>query len=191
MSEKQNNSTETVEEQDDLTHKNKKTKKNSTKQKEVEQEQTSTEKKDVLTEEEETYKEQLMRLQAEFQNFRKRTDREKMELSEFVKAEFLKRFLPVFDDLHRLDQYIEKAEKPLQDGLNLVFKKLNDFIEAEKVEKIGKVGEDFDPNFHEALLQAPVENEEDDNKIMMVLEHGYKLNDRIIRYAKVQVGQKN
>ena len=175
---------------------NKATKKNTVKKTRAKSDNNSKQKEakkpvEKLSEEEETYKEQLMRLQAEFQNFRKRTEREKMELSEFVKVEFLKRFLPVFDDLHRLDQFVENAEKPLQDGLNLVFKKLNDFIEAEKVTKIGKVGDEFDPHYHEALLQTPVETDEQDNKIMMVMEHGYKMNDRIIRYAKVQVGNKS
>jgi molecular chaperone GrpE len=145
---------------------------------------------DNLSEEEESYKIQLQRLQAEFLNFKKRTEKEKMELSQFVKVEFIKRFLPAIDDIFRLDQFKEKEDKSLADGIDLVIRKIDDFFKQEKLEQFAEVGDDFNPELHEALMQQPVENEKDDEKILNVFEKGFKLGDKIIRYAKVQVGKK-
>jgi molecular chaperone GrpE len=144
-----------------------------------------------LSEEEETFKLQLQRLQAEFLNYKKRTEKEKFELSAFVKAEFTKRFLPVFDDISRLNENVNADENTLKDALKLVSSKLDKFFEDEKITSVAAVGDEFDPNFHEALMQLPVEKDEDDDKIISVFEQGFKINDRIIRFAKVQVGKKN
>lgn len=144
-----------------------------------------------ISEEEEAYKIQLQRLQAEFMNFKKRTEKEKFELSTFVKAEFTKRFLPVMDDITRINENVNADENTLKDALKLVSAKLGKFFEDEKITAVAAVGDEFDPHFHEALMQQPVENDEDDDKIISVFEQGFKINDRIIRFAKVQVGKKN
>lgn len=143
-----------------------------------------------LSEEEETFKIQLQRLQAEFMNFKKRTEREKFELSTFVKAEFTKRFLPVVDDINRLKENVDADEKTMKDALKLVFSKVDKFFEDEKIATVAAVGDEFDPNLHEALMQQPVEDEKDDDKVLNVFEQGYKIDEKIIRFAKVQVGKK-
>lgn len=143
-----------------------------------------------LSEEEETFKIQLQRLQAEFMNFKKRTEREKFELSTFVKAEFTKRFLPVVDDINRLKENVDADEKTMKDALKLVFSKVDKFFEDEKIATVAAVGDEFDPNLHEALMQQSVEDEKDDDKVLNVFEQGYKIDEKIIRFAKVQVGKK-
>jgi molecular chaperone GrpE len=141
--------------------------------------------------EEETFKVQLQRLQAEFMNYKKRVEREKSELSTFVKGEFTKRFLPIIDDMNRIRTNINSDEKALKDALNMVFNKLEKFISDEKIAPIAKVGDHFNAEFHEAIMQVPTEKTEDDEKIVSVFEQGYKLNDRVLRFAKVQVYKSN
>ena len=170
--------------------KSKKTKNSSDKSDELNDKEEANKKEEVLSEEEESYKIQLQRLQAEFLNFKKRTEREKMELSQFVKIEFMKRFLPAIDDIFRLDEFKEKEDKSLVEGIDLVVRKIEDFFKQEKIEQFAEKGDEFDPELHEALMQQPVEDEKDDDKILNVFEKGFKVGDKIIRYAKVQVGKK-
>ena len=143
-----------------------------------------------LSEEEETYKSQLLRVQAEFVNFKNRTLREKQDIGVFVKSEFTKRFLPVLDDLNRLNDHLESENDKLKEAIKMVLNKLDKFLEDEKIAPIATKGDEFDPNYHEALMQQPVEDDKDDNKVMNVFEQGYKMEDKVIRFAKVQVGSK-
>lgn len=143
-----------------------------------------------LSKEEQTFKVQLQRLQAEFMNYKKRVEREKIELSSFVKGEFVKRFLPVLDDINRVQTNLESDEKTIKDALGMVFKKVDEFVEKEKIEKVGVEGEAFDPNLHEALMQVPTDDEAQDETIAQVFEQGYKVGEKIVRFAKVQVYQK-
>ena len=115
-----------------------------------------------LSQEEETFKSQLQRLQAEFLNYKKRVEKEKIELSSFVKGEFVKRFLPVLDDIERLRSNIDADEATVKEALQMVFKKVDDFTSSEKIEYVGVEGEAFDPNLHEALMQVPTDEEEKD-----------------------------
>jgi molecular chaperone GrpE len=142
-----------------------------------------------LSKEEETFKVQLQRMQAEFQNFRKRVEKEKAELSLFVKAEFVKRFLPLLDDMNRLKTNLESDEKTLKNALDMVFKKLDDFTKSESIETFAEVGEVFDPNLHDALMQVPTDDKKQDETIAQVFEPGIKVGERIVRHAKVQVFQ--
>lgn len=144
-----------------------------------------------LSEEEETFKLQLKRVQAEFINFKNRTTKEKQEIGVYVKSEFTKRFLPVLDDLQRLNEHLEADHDKLKEAISMVLGKLDKFLENEKISPIAAKGDEFDPNFHEALMQQPVEDEKDDNKIMNIFEQGYKMEEKVIRFAKVQVGAKS
>ena len=158
----------------------------------VEEEQAEVKevKKTPLSQEEETFKSQLQRLQAEFINYKKRVEKEKIELSTFVKGEFVKRFVPVLDDLTRVRENMESDDKTLKDALGMVFKKLEEFTAKEKIELFAVQGDEFNPNLHEALMQVPTEDEKLDHTLAQVFEQGYKIGDKIIRFAKVQVYQK-
>lgn len=156
----------------------------------VEKNETVEEKKAPISKEEETFKSQLQRLQAEFMNYKKRVEKEKIELSTFVKGEFVKRFVPVLDDLTRVRENMESDDKALKDALGMVFKKLEEFTAKEKIELFAVAGDEFDPNLHEALMQVPTEDEKLDHTLAQVFEQGYKVGDKIIRFAKVQVYQK-
>ena len=148
------------------------------------------EEKKPLSKEEETFKTQLQRLQAEFLNYKKRVEREKGELSLFVKGEFVKRFLPVLDDVSRVKSNIDADEKTLKGALEMVFKKVDEFQEKESISFVGEIGETFNPELHEALMQVPTEDDEKDETVASVFEPGYKIGDKILRFAKVQVYQK-
>ena len=124
----------------------------------------------------------LLRLQAEFTNFKNRTAREKEQLRGFVTGELVSALLPVFDD-------IDAARKhgDLQDGpFASIAAKLEELLGKQGVERFGEVGDAFDPNIHEAVLQQPTDEVPEDH-ISMVLRYGYRVNDRVVRTAQVAV----
>ena len=135
--------------------------------------------------------EKHIRLQAEFANYKKRTDRERDELGSFIRADILKNLLPVKDDFDRLLAHLDQDKEKIIEGINLIAKKVDQYFEQYNIKKIDAVGEEFDPEFHEALMMQPVEDEKDDHKVLQVLEEGYILNDKVIRHAKVMVGKKD
>lgn len=124
----------------------------------------------------------LLRLQAEFTNFKNRTAREKEQLRGFVTGELVSALLPVFDD-------IDAARKhgDLQDGpFASIAAKLEELLGKQGVERFGEVGDAFDPNIHEAVLQQPTDEVPEDH-VSMVLRYGYRVNDRVVRTAQVAV----
>ena len=131
-----------------------------------------------------------VRLQAEFANYKKRTDKEREELGSYVRADILKNLLPVKDDFKRLLEHLDQDKEKIIEGIDLIAKKVDQYFEQYNIRKIKSTGEEFDPDYHEALMMQPVEKDEDDHKVLQVLEEGYMLGDKVIRHAKVMVGKK-
>ena len=124
----------------------------------------------------------LLRLQAEFTNFKNRTAREKEQLRGFVTSELVTALLPVLDDIDAARKHGDLQEGPFA----AIAAKLEDSLKKEGVERFGEVGEPFDPNIHEAVMQQPTSEVEPDH-ISMVLRYGYRVNDRVVRTAQVAV----
>jgi molecular chaperone GrpE len=130
-----------------------------------------------------------LRLFSEFDNFRKRTIREKQELTKTASASIIEAILPVVDDLNRA--YNSAIENPdldtLTEGLNLIRTKLNSTLKHKGLEEIPSVGEEFNTDFHEAITHIPAENEKDKGKVIDEVQKGYILNGKVLRFAKVVV----
>ncbi len=128
---------------------------------------------------------QLKRVAADFDNFRKRAAREREELFVHANERLVKELLPVLDDLERaLVAAAEHEEAALEDGVRLVFRSLAQVLERQGLTEIAADGK-FDPHVHEALLSQPSEREEGD--VLDVLQKGYKLGERVLRPARVVV----
>lgn len=136
-------------------------------------------------------KDKYLRQVAEFDNFRKRTIKEKSELILNGGESVMKSILPVLDDMERAAANMEKADdlEALKEGLNLVFKKLTDTLESCGLKKIETENEDFNTDFHEAIAMIPAPTDEQKGKVIDCVQTGYKLNDKVIRHAKVAIGQ--
>lgn len=130
------------------------------------------------------------RAQADFANFRKRLERDRQAEYLAMKAEIIKKFLPVLDDLERALQNRPEA-KDLEawvQGVELILRKMQSILEAEGVERIEAEGQMFDPNLHEAISHEPVDGSES-GRVIAVVQHGYRLGERLIRPALVRVAQ--
>lgn len=157
----------------------------------------SEEKVDVQQKEpsfEEKYNElndKYLRLSAEFDNYRKRTLKERMELIKSAGEDILVNFLPVMDNMQRAQKSAAESTDPeaVKEGINLIFKSLADFLTQRGIKEIDATGADFDTDLHEALTKIPAPDENLKGKVVDVIEKGYKLNDKVIRYAKVVVGE--
>lgn len=130
-----------------------------------------------------------LRLQAEFDNFRKRTAKEKLDLTVTASENVIKDILPVFDDFERALQNMEKNgnEADLQ-GVTLIFNKLKDTLKKKGLEEIDAMNADFNTDEHEALTMIPAPEEDKKGKVLDVIQKGYKLNGKVIRFARVVVG---
>ena len=128
------------------------------------------------------------RARAEFINYKNRIEREQSATAEMMRAQNIKKFLPVIDDLERaLANRPEEAESWVN-GIELVYRKLLGVLEAEGVKRIEAEGEVFDPNQHEAIAMEP-NDEYESGQVIDVIQQGYKLNERVIRPAMVRVAQ--
>lgn len=136
-------------------------------------------------------KDKYLRLYAEFENFRRRTSKEKIELISTANAGLLKALLPILDDFERaraaFDGHGPEVE-PLKEGIELIYSKFLRTLESEGLRPMEAQGETFNADFHESVVQFPAADEKQKGKIIEVLEKGYYLNDKVIRYAKVVVG---
>jgi molecular chaperone GrpE len=129
-------------------------------------------------------KDKHLRLMAEFDNYRRRTAREQLELRKTAGRDILLEFLPVVDDFDRA----EKSGELVSDGLRLLHQKMQTVLRKQGVEAMETNGEPFDVNIHEALTEIPAPTEELKGKIIDTIERGYTLNGSVIRIAKVIVG---
>lgn len=134
---------------------------------------------------------QFLRLQAEFDNYRKRTLKEKMELTKTAGESLLVNILPVMDDFERALQSMNETDKenPIKQGLDLIYKRFSDFLKQNGVNEIEARGEVFDTDLHEAITKIPAPDEDLKGKIVDVIQKGYTLNEKVIRYAKVVIGE--
>ena len=145
---------------------------------------------EVLKEELSKEKDKFLRLFAEFENYKKRTSKERMDLFKTAGQEVMTALLPVLDDFERALKEISKSEdKEMFKGVELIDIKFRETLKAKGLEEIKiKEGDAFDPEVHDAITQIPAPNKKLKGKIIDVVEKGYKLGDRIIRHPKVVVG---
>ena len=160
----------------------------------AENEQTTSEASKELEEAQKVIDEQkdkYLRLSAEFDNFRKRTLKEKAELIKNGGEKAINAILPILDDLERALQNMQKAEdvKAIYEGVELIYQKFLKNLHQEGLEKMEPVGEAFDTDFHEAVALVPAPSEEQKGKVLDCVQTGYKLNEKVIRHAKVVVAQ--
>ncbi len=133
----------------------------------------------------------FLRLFSEFDNYKKRVSKEKLDLIATASEKVLVSLLPIIDDFERAIAANEKADNidSIKEGFNLIYNKLLQMMKRFDVEEIQAKGEEFNTDFHEAVTHFPAQKEEDKGKVIDVTEKGYKLKDKVIRYAKVVVGQ--
>ena len=159
-----------------------------------ESENAEKEEKDPLTaakEEIEALKDKYLRSVAEFDNYRKRTMKEKAELILNGSEKAVQAILPVIDDMERALANAEKTDdtEVLKGGMKLIYHKTNKIMESLGVKKIETDNADFDTNFHEAVAMVPGMGDDKKGKVLDCVQTGYTLNDKVIRHAKVAVGQ--
>ena len=136
-------------------------------------------------------RDKYLRLAAEFDNYRKRTLKEKAELIKNGGEKTLTAILPVLDDFERALKNMEATEatQAMKEGVELIFTKFNKVLAQEGLQKIETEGKDFDVDFHEAIALIPAPSEDLKGKILDCVQTGYTLNDKVIRHAKVAVAQ--
>ena len=137
------------------------------------------------------WKDKYIRLQAEFDNYRKRTLKEKMELVATGGEDVIKSLLGVMDDLDRALNAVRTATDvdALRAGVEMIDGKFREVLRGKGVEEIDAMGKEFDVDLHEAIAKIPAPAPEAKGKIVDVVQKGYKLKDKVVRYAKVVVGE--
>lgn len=135
--------------------------------------------------------EKYLRLFSEFDNYRKRTAREKIEMSKTASEGLIKDLLPVLDDMERALVNIPEIEqnKELRQGVELIFSKFMRILQIKGLKTIEAIGENFDTDFHEAIAKIPAPSPEQKGKVVDDTERGYTLNGKVIRFSKVVVGE--
>jgi molecular chaperone GrpE len=156
------------------------------KKKEEEKPQEKTD-KEKLAELQDKY----MRLSAEYDNYRKRTLKEKMELTKSAGEDILKGLLPIMDDFERALESIDDngENESIKEGVHLIYNKFKEFFKQQGIEEIPAQDEEFDTDKHEAISKIAAPNEEMKGKVVDVVQKGYYLNDKVLRFAKVVVGE--
>ena len=139
----------------------------------------------------EMLKDKYIRQVAEFDNFRKRNAKERLELMQTAGKDVLISLLEVLDDCDRAEKQLQTATAgdPIREGVQLVFQKLRKTVEAKGVKPMLTIGTEFNPDQHEAITEIPAPNDSLKGKIVDEIERGYMMNDKIIRFAKVVVGK--
>ena len=132
-----------------------------------------------------------LRLHAEFDNFRKRTNKEKIDLINTASASVLKDIIPTLDDFERAIKNNETSQDidSVKEGFKLIFNKFRTTLESKGLKAMDSEGKDFDVEIHEAIANIPAPSKKQRGKVIEAVEKGYYLNDKVIRFAKVVVGQ--
>lgn len=144
---------------------------------------------DQLKQENEKLKDHMLRVQAEFDNFKKRSQKEKEAERKYKSQDLANELLPVLDNFERaLQVEVTDETKSLFEGITMVYRQLQDALKSQGVEEIEAEGKDFDPNLHHAVMQVE-EEDKDSNIVVEVLQKGYMLKDRVIRPAMVKVNK--
>ncbi len=135
-------------------------------------------------------KDDYIRLMAEFDNFRRRTSQEKLELVSMASTDTIKGLLPVLDDCERALKVLSESNDSdaAKEGTELIYSKLTAYLKTKGLAVIEAMGQPFDTDLHEAVAQFPVQEESMKNKVFDVVQTGYTLNGKVIRFAKVVVG---
>ena len=171
--------------------KSNKTKKQTAKKKESKSQKKST--SSELQNKIEQLQDKHIRLKAEFENFRKRKNKEISSLLQYDGEGVIKDVLPIIDDIDRMVSSAEQAnkdnEKSLIDGINILKTKIERFLETRNIDSFGAEGEVLDPDVHDAMLTQKDEKKED-NTVLSVFEKGYRYHDKVIRHAKVVINKK-
>ncbi|HPF12164.1 MAG TPA: nucleotide exchange factor GrpE [Flavobacteriaceae bacterium] len=146
---------------------------------------------ELLQDEMEKEKDRYLRLFAEFENYKRRTGKERLELFKTASQDVMVSLLPILDDFERALKEIEKSEEDtLFKGVELIHQKLKETLRQKGLEVVvTQAGDDFDSELHEAVTQIPAPSDDLKGKIVDVLEKGYQLGEKIIRYPKVVTGQ--
>ena len=153
----------------------------------IENEQSEIEK---ITQEHNELKDKHLRLYSEFENFRRRTAKERLELISSANADLVASVLPVLDDFERAIEAADKADSNVeQEGVNLIYQKLLKELNKKGLKPMDDLeGTTFDAEIHEAISQVPAPKKKLKDRIIHVVEKGYYLNEKVIRYAKVVIG---
>jgi len=167
------------------------------KKKEVQKEETQAEpgtfeKKEPSAEEKlAEFQDKYLRLSAEYDNYRKRTLKERIDLLKSGNEDLLTKALPVMDDFERAMQLIDDAKdiKAVKEGLHLIYGKFGSFLSNEGVKEIDALHKEFDTDIHEAITKIPAPSKKLKGKVVDVVQKGYTLNDKIIRFSKVVIGE--
>lgn len=132
-----------------------------------------------------------LRLSAEFDNYRKRMLKERIDLTQYVSTELITRILPVIDDFDRAMDSMKSAQEmdAVRQGIELIYNKFKDYLSQQGVKEIDALHKEFNTDFHDAVSKFPVQDNELKGKVIDVVHKGYTLNDRVIRYSKVVVGE--
>jgi molecular chaperone GrpE len=132
-----------------------------------------------------------LRLSAEFDNYRKRTLREKIELSKYAGENLLLSFLPIMDDFERALKHMDSTTDciALKDGIDIMYVKFSDFLKQNGIKEIESLNTNFNVDLHEAVANVPVQEEDKKGKVVDVVLKGYYLQDKVLRFAKVIVGE--
>ena len=140
-----------------------------------------------LRRERDALQDRLLRTAAEFDNYRKRMDRERRDLAEYSAADIVLELLPIVDNLERALQASD-IDDPLRKGVELIHKQMVDLLRKRGVKPIEALGADFDPNFHQAVIHE-ASGEHREGEVMQELQRGYLLGDRLLRPAMVKVAK--
>lgn len=146
---------------------------------------------DALKTENQALNEKYVRVYAEFDNFRKRTAKEKLDLLANAGGDAIRKFLPVMDDMERAIAHNANLDdvEAMKQGFELIYQKLTGILASQGVKAMEAKGTDFNEEFHDAISQIPAPSPELKGKVVDVVETGYLMNDKVLRYAKVVVGE--
>ena len=164
-----------------------KSKKNKPEDKEVEKNSSENE----IQKEDQDFKEKYIRLYSEYENYRKRTAKEKIDLITNASENVIKELLPILDDFERAIENNKNVEDAsvIKEGFDLIYSKMHKGLINQGLKPMEANGKDFDSEIHEAITKIPAPNEKLKGKIVDVIEKGYQINEKVIRYAKVVVGE--
>jgi molecular chaperone GrpE len=132
-----------------------------------------------------------LRLSAEFDNYRKRTLREKMDMSKYAGENLLLKIIPVMDDFERALSHMDSStdSQAMKEGIDLIYQKLSEFLKQNGIREIESLNGNFDVDIQEAVAKVPVNDEDKKGKVIDVIQKGYFLQDKVLRFAKVVVGE--
>jgi molecular chaperone GrpE len=152
---------------------------------------TETAAMELLLQELQEQKEKYIRLYADFDNFKRRNAKERVELIQTAGREVIQSMLEVMDDCDRAEKQIQKSDdlKQIREGIQLVFTKFRSTLQSKGLKEMKSIGEEFNPDVHEAITEIPAPDEGMKGRVVDEVEKGYMLNDKIIRFSKVVVGK--